>query len=86
MNGISLRSKWDAATMILPRKKVTDLLTHLRLAQHLDAVLADELQQLTVGEAEELVLLGHLGVTAAENTGARLRPSVHEHSYTYQLK
>lgn len=52
-------------------KKVTDSLTHLRLAQHLDAVLADELQQLTVGEAEELVLLGHLEVTAAENTGVR---------------
>lgn len=62
------------------------MFTHLRLAQHLDAVLADELQQLTVGEAEELVLLGHLEVTAAENTGARWRPSVHVFLFSSERK
>lgn len=36
-------------------------LTHLGLTEHLDAVLTDELQQLTVGQAEELIFLGYLG-------------------------
>lgn len=35
--------------------------THLSLTEHLEAVLTDELQQLAVREAEELVFFGHLG-------------------------
>ena len=35
--------------------------THLRLTEHLQTVLTDELQQLAVREAEELVFFGHLG-------------------------
>lgn len=34
--------------------------THLRLTEHLETVLTDELQQLAVGEAEELIFLSHL--------------------------
>lgn len=49
------------------------MLTHLGLAQHLDAVLADELQQLTVGEAEELVLLGYLEDKAVERRQENIR-------------
>lgn len=38
--------------------------THLRLTEHLDTVLTDELQQLAVREAEEFILLRHLGQKA----------------------
>ena len=35
--------------------------TNLRLTEHLEAVLTDELQKLAVGQAEELLHLGDLG-------------------------
>lgn len=35
--------------------------THLRLTQNLQTVLTDELQQLAVRQAEELLLFGYLG-------------------------
>lgn len=35
--------------------------THLRLTEHLQTVLTDELQQLAVRQAEELVFFRHLG-------------------------
>lgn len=41
--------------------KVVWSATHLRLTQNLQTVLADELQQLAVRQAEELLLFGYLG-------------------------
>lgn len=35
--------------------------THLRFTEHLETLLTDELQQLAVREAEELVFFSHLG-------------------------
>lgn len=35
--------------------------THLRLAENLQTVLTDELQQLAVRQAEELLFFGYLG-------------------------
>lgn len=37
--------------------------THLRLAENLQTVLTDELQQLAVRQAEELLFFGYLGYT-----------------------
>lgn len=39
---------------------MSDSVTHLRLTEHLDTVLADKLQQLAVRQTEELVHFGHL--------------------------
>lgn len=46
--------------------------THLGLTEDLQAVLADELQQLAVGQAEELLFFGYLGYvdTSARNSAA----------------
>lgn len=37
--------------------------THLRLTENLQTVLTDELQQLAVRQAEELLFFGYLGYT-----------------------
>ena len=40
--------------------------THLGLTEHLQTVLTDELQQLAVRQAEELIFFGHLGHNSTE--------------------